>query len=208
MTKQISRVLEIMRGMIGQMDSSNPQATDAKLLVILNEFIQLHSPGNSSFIQDKTFYTFNTTSGIDTQSWPSNYIVPHDPIYIGGIQGTLYTDPYFFYGKWQKDVTYDSARPTDILYHANTLTMRAPPDDTYSVDISAFRVNESVTSDSSVFRDEYYRYYASGAALLWFQENGDLDERNAYKEIHKENKLDILAQTVRVRANQPVQRSF
>ena len=209
MAKLIDRSLEIMRQMIGETDTSNPQATDAKLLIYLNEFIRLHSPNNTAFIQDKTFYTSNTSANDDTEAWPEDqYIIPHDPIYFNGIRGKLYTDPDLFYSKWPKDVTFESGLPTDVLYFNNQLLLRAPPDAAYSFDISCFKVHADYTEGEDLEHDMYYRFYASGASLLWFQDKGAVDEYQAYKQIHADNKHDIDAVTARTRMRQPIRRSF
>lgn len=187
MTKTSTQLIDLVRNITGRVDSSDPLFTNAIMLQYITDFIQLVSTQELRLYKNKTWWTFNLGTA-DTDPYPVNLVtLGYETIgplaYAAGYEMFWYQDPGEFYAIWPETTTYTATRPTYVLYYNNTLTFRAPPDQTYAIKIQAYQVEPDLTG-AGVLTDDYMFFYVGyGAALNIFAEYGETDQYNTYMPI-------------------------
>lgn len=190
MAKTAQELITILRNVTGRVDASDPLFTDTTMLGYLNDFIKLEAPQDIRIFKNKTWWEF-TLGTADPDPYPvvledlvlasgvtgASTIEP--PAYVDGYKLFWYQTPSDFYRIWPETTTYQTQRPTYVLYYNNTLTFRGPPDKTYNVKIAAYQVEIEI--QNGVLETDYlYRYICYGAALNIFADYGEIDK---YQEI-------------------------
>lgn len=210
-------VIQIMRNVTGRVDRNDPAFTDAIMFDYLNAFLQQEHPQEVRIYQNATWWDFN----IDPLS-PDPYPVDLDelgfstinsPAYISYADPALnpntfrlfwYEDPGQFYYRWPWNNVFTPQMPTYVLYYNNELTFRGPPDQIYSVRISAYKIDYSFAGGSNTNAGSILanvpnayltRYLAYGASLDILSDFGEMDKYNEVFQVYRRYRGQVLART-------------
>ena len=200
MSKMGSDVIRIMRNVTGRIDSSDPLFSDSIMLGYANDFLNLIMPQEVRLYENKTWWTFNleTTSA---DPYPVNlqtlgFTTIGSTAYCGGFDLQWYQSPGLFFGKWPETQTYIAQRPLDVLYYNNELVFRGPPDKTYEIKISAYKVESELSGETDLLENDYFwRYVAYGASLDIFSDFGEMEEYKKYYSVFMRYKGLVYART-------------
>ncbi len=84
-------------------------------------------------------------------------------------------------------VYYQTGIPRSCLFYDNTLTLRAPPDKQYKIEIDAYLTPAAFLSSTTAIPFGYMaEYIARGAARKIMSDTGDWEQFNAYEPLFKE----------------------
>lgn len=221
-------IVQIMRNVTGRVDKNDPAFTNAIMIDYLNAFLQQEHPQELQIYENRTWWDFT----IDTDS-DDPYPVDLDdlgfssinsPAYISFTDPELnpntfplfwYEDPRQFYARWPWNNEFNPQMPTYVLYYNNELTFRGPPDQEYSVRISAYKIDYSFaggtnTNAGSILvgtgstntpnlsnapRAYLTRYLAYGAALDILSDYGEMDKYNEVFQVYRRYRGQVLART-------------
>lgn len=212
MAKSTADLITIVRNVTGRVDSSDPQFTDAIILGYINDFYTLLMTQEVRLNEQRTWWEFD----IDTTTLDPMPVDLQNPlnapagvqfstigplIYVEGFQAWWYEDPQQFYWRWPETQTYTPARPTEILYYNNTLTFRNPPDQQYSVKISAYMAPVEMVGGQNISEDYLFRYVCYGAARDIFSDFGELDQWQNYMPVFERYKSLVYARTYQQNMN-------
>lgn len=217
MPKTLQDLIKITRNVTGRVDSSDPLFTDTIMGQYINDFIVQLSTQDIRISKNYTWYEFTIDETVatldpypvDLQGLQLSTIGP--PAYISYTDGTYsnsfplnwYQSPGNFYAIWPDISTeYTRQRPTDVLYYNNELVFRGPPDQTYSIKISAYQEEIEFTNDATTSQDFMFRYLAYGAALDIFSDYGELDRWNEIFPVFKRYRALVYSRTYSQYQNQ------
>lgn len=230
-----SSILQIMRNVTGRVDRSDPAFTDQLMFDYLNAFVQQEHPQEVQIFENRTWWDFT----IDEDS-ADPYPVDLDALgysSLGGLAYISFTDPALnpntfklfwyedpadFYARWPWNNDFTPQMPTYVLYYNNELTFRGPPDQEYSVRISAYKIDYSfqdgaITNAGSVLdgtgttntsnlknlpRTYLTRYFAYGAALNILSDFGEMDKYNEVFQVYRRYRAQVMARTWNQLSNQ------
>lgn len=208
-------VIQIMRNVTGRVDKNDPAFTDAIMFDYLNAFVQQEHPQEVRLFQNQTWWDF-TISPSDTDPFPVDlddlgFSTINAPAYIGYTTDPLtsftlfwYENPKQFYARWPWEQVFTPQMPTDVLYYNNELTFRGPPDQTYNVRISAYKMDYSFAGGSNsnagsilanVPQAYLTRYFSYGAALDILSDYGEMDKYNEVFQVYRRYRAQVLART-------------
>jgi len=223
-----SNILQIIRNVTGRVDRNDPAFTDAIMFDYLNAFVQQEHPQEVQIFENRTWWDFT----IDPTS-PDPYPVDLDalgfssinsPAYVSFSDPALnpntfqlfwYEDPRQFYARWPWNNVFTPQMPTYVLYYNNELTFRGPPDQSYDVRISAYKIDYSfaggsLSNSGSILqgtgttntvnlknapRTYLTRYFAYGAALDILSDFGEMDKYNEVFQVYRRYRAQVLART-------------
>lgn len=200
-TKSGSDLLTILRNVTGRIDESDPLFTNSIMMGYLTDFLALDSTQDIRIFHNKTWWEFDITPILDEDGniigYNDEYDVNLDNItlingnvgastigplsYSDGFYNFWFQDPGQFYRIWPETQTYQTSRPTYVLYYNNKLLFRNPPDQIYTIKIEAYEVQPQLTTATNLNSAYLYRYAAYGAALNLFADYGEMDR---YQEIY------------------------
>lgn len=195
-----SDCITIMRNVTGRVDTSDPQFSNSIMLRYLNDFLNLIMPQEVRLYENKTWWEFTLTTS-DTDPYPVDLqtlgFTTIGPLaYSGGFNMEWFQSPGLFYAKWPETQSYQEQRPVDVLYYNNALVFRGPPDQSYDIKISAYKVEPTMdTSDELLQNDYFWRYAAYGASLDIFSDYGEIDNYNKYYPIFMRYKSLVYSRT-------------
>lgn len=184
MAKDGNAIINIVRNVTGRVDSNDDLFSNSVILGYINDFLNLIMPQEVRLYENKTWweFTIDQTSDdpfpVDLQALGYTTIGPL--AYIDGFNLDWYQNPAVFFGRWPETQTYTTQRPTDVLWYNNELVFRGPPDQSYSVKISAYAVEAEITEGTNIESDYFWRYVAYGAALDLFSDYGEMDQYEKY----------------------------
>lgn len=188
------KVVDIMRKVIGQRDSSSPDATNEILMQYILEFMQLNMPNDIKVQDNWTYYQFNTVADTPVYSFnvdstqtvnttpsiapdqinkkfmivkPPCWSIDNNAAVQNSIQMYWYQDPQRFYNFWgyiDDTTALTSGQPTDILYYNNQFVLRPMPDAVYEIKMAAYVVDDDFEITDNLPLGYTYRYIAYGAA--------------------------------------------
>lgn len=208
-------VIQIMRNVTGRVDKNDPAFTDAIMFDYLNAFLQQEHPQEVRLFQNQTWWDFtidqNTADPLPVDLDALGYSTINAPAYVG-YSTTPFTsfplfwmmDPKQFYSRWPWDQVFTPQMPTYVLYYNNELTFRGPPDQTYRIRISAYKIDYSFaggtnTNAGSILADvpQAYltRYLAYGAALDILSDYNEMDKYNEVFQVYRRYRGQVLART-------------
>lgn len=213
-----ANVVQIMRNVTGRVDRNDPQFTDAIMIDYLNVFLQQEHPQEVQLFQNRTWWDFT----IDESS-PDPYPVDLDalgystinsPAYVSlpnnsnsntnTFQLFWYENPQQFYARWPWNNTFTPQMPTYVLYYNNELTFRGPPDQTYDVRISAYKIDYSFAKGTNTNQGSILatvptayltRYLAYGASLDILSDYGEMDRYAEVFQTYRRYRGQVLART-------------
>lgn len=209
-------VIQIMRNATGRVDRTDPAFTDPIMIDYLNFFLQSEHPQEVQLFQNRTWWDFtidtSTTNPLPVDLDALGYASINAPAYINTVVNPINTFPLFwyenpkdFYAKWPWDLVFTPQMPTYVLYYNNELTFRGPPDQTYSIRISAYKIDYSfsggtnTTTENSILSNVpnayLTRYLAYGAALDILSDYGEMDKYNEVFQVYKRYRGQVLART-------------
>lgn len=208
-------VIQIMRNVTGRVDKNDPAFTDAIMFDYLNAFVQQEHPQEVRLFQNQTWWDFaigpSTTDPLPVDLDELGFSTINAPAYIGYTDGALtsftlfwYEDPKQFYARWPWQQVFTPQMPTDVLYYNNELTFRGPPDQVYTVRISAYKIDYSFAGGSNsnagsilanVPQAYLTRYFAYGAALDILSDYGEMDKYNEVFQVYRRYRGQVLART-------------
>lgn len=142
-----------VRSLTGRKNTSNPSDND--LNDRINRFIKFKLIQYAKFLSREEFYQFNTVAGTSVIPMPDDtfqFIEARG--FIDDDDLCVYRDPEAFWNKWQVNTTQDQAKPRDVLLWAGNITLRAIPDDIYTVRLIGFKKESELTDDSSTLSKE------------------------------------------------------
>lgn len=85
---------------------------------------------------------------------------------------------------------FQSGLPRSILFYDNVLTLRAPPDKQYLVELEAYLTPAGFLSTSQAIQFAYMsEYIARGAARKILSDTGDVEQLNFYEGLFKEQEM-------------------
>lgn len=85
---------------------------------------------------------------------------------------------------------FQSGLPRAVLYYNNTLTLRAPPDSAYLVELDAYLSPSAFLNAASAIPFGYMaEYIARGAARKMLSDTGDVEQFTFYEPLFKEQEL-------------------
>ena len=226
LTQNADRVIQIMRNVTGRTDIQDPAFTDPIMYNYLNMFLQVEHPQEARLFEDNTWWNFTIDTStqdplpVDLDALGFSTIGPlayvtYPPSVNGGNPNTFkmfwYTDPGTFYYRWPYATVFTPQMPTYVLYYANELTFRGPPDQTYNVRIQAKKIKIYFNGGNSANnnlgatppqpgKDEVMpaylmRYLAYGAALEILSDYGEMDRYNEVFQVYRRHKGQVLART-------------
>lgn len=210
-------VIQIMRNVTGRVDRNDPAFTDAIMFDYLNAFLQQEHPQEVRIFQNQTWWDFTidpTTPdpmpvdldalGFSTINSPA-YISYTDPaLNPNTFQLFWYLDPRDFYYRWPWNNIFTPQQPTYVLYYNNELTFRGPPDQSYEVRISAYKIDYSFAGGSNTNAGSILanvpnayltRYLAYGASLDILSDFGEMDKYNEVFQVYRRYRGQVLART-------------
>ena len=211
-----ANVIQIMRNVTGRVDRNDPSFTDAIMFDYLNAFLQEQHPQEVRLFQNRTWwdFTIDTTTadplpvdldalGYSTINAPA-YVSTTSPLTKNSFPLFWYEDPRDFYARWPWDQVFNPQMPTYVLYYNNELTFRGPPDQTYNIRISAYKIDYSFSGGSNtnsgsiltnVPQAYLTRYLAYGAALDILSDFGEMDKYNEVFQVYRRYRGQVLART-------------
>jgi len=210
--------VQILRNVTGRVDRNDPSFTDAIMIDYLNAFLQQEHPQEVRIFQNETWWDFdideNTQDPLPVDLDALGFSTINSPAYISYADPSLnpntfklfwYQDPAQFYYRWPWNNVFTPQMPTYVLYYNNELTFRGPPDQTYSVRISAFKIDYSFaggtnsTPENSILSNVpnayLTRYLAYGAALDILSDYGEMDKYNEVFQVYRRYRGQVLART-------------
>lgn len=210
-----ANVIQIMRNVTGRVDKNDPAFTDPIMFDYLNAFVQQEHPQEVRLFQNQTWWDFaigpSTTDPLLVDLDELGFSTINAPAYIGYTTGALtsftlfwYENPKEFYARWPWQQVFTPQMPTDVLYYNNELTFRGPPDQVYSVRISAYKIDYSFAGGSNtnagsilanVPQAYLTRYFAYGAALDILSDYGEMDKYNEVFQVYRRYRAQVLART-------------
>lgn len=224
-----SNILQIIRNVTGRVDKSDPAFTDAIMFDYLNAFVQQEHPQEVRIFENQTWWDF-TIDETSTNPYPVDldvlgFSTINAPAYISFSDAALnpntfklfwYEDPAQFYARWPWNNEFTPQMPTYVLYYNNELTFRGPPDQSYDVRISAYKIDYSFAGGSltsptnsiltgtgspntanlkNAPRTYLTRYFAYGAALDILSDYGEMDKYNEVFQVYRRYRGQVLART-------------
>jgi hypothetical protein len=224
MTKTGAEIIQIVRNVTGRVDASDPLFTDTIMLGYVNDFLNLEMPQDARLFENKTWWEFTIDEdtadpypvdlaalGFSTIGPPSYVWVENEttPTQINRFDLFWYQDPGVFYAKWPQVEGATRQRPQDVLYYNNTLTFRGPPDQEYTIQIQANRIEAVLDSPSDEITNSYFwRYAAYGAALDIFSDYGEMDKFDQTKPAFMRYRSMVYARTNQQYQNQRTYPTF
>lgn len=223
-----TNIIQMLRNVTGRVDKNDPAFTDPLMIDYLNEFIQQQHPQELQIFENRTWWDFT----IDEDS-PDPYPVDLDalgfssinsPAYISFTDPALnpntfqlfwYENPQQFYARWPWNNVFTPQMPTYALYYNNEITFRGPPDQEYSVRISAYKIDYSFTGGTlenagsilagtgmvntptlkNAPRTYLTRYLVYGTALNIFSDFGEMDRWNEIFPVYVRYRGQVTART-------------
>lgn len=233
-----SALIDIMRNVTGRVDRNDPAFTDAIMFNYLNAFIQQEHPQELQLFENHTWWDFTidpTTADplpVDLDDLGFAWIGP--PAYISYTDPALnpntftlfwYESPKDFYARWPWNNVFTPQQPTYVLYYNNELTFRGPPDQEYTVRLTAYKIDYSfigpsegeqnvgsilagtgypngVGADKNLPRSYLNRYLAYGAALNILSDYGEMDKYNEVFQVYRRYRAQVTARTWNQLSNQ------
>ena len=219
--EQVANIVQIMRNVTGRVDQNDPMFTDEIMIDYLNVFLQQEHPSECRIFENYTWWDF-TIDQNSQDPFPVNlddlgFSTINSPAYIGYVTPQLtsyllfwYEDPRLFYQKWPWNTTFTPQRPTYVLYYNDELTFRGPPDQTYDVRISAYKIDQSFAGGKNkntqsvlegtgmLYRTPMAyltRYLAYGASLDILSDYGEMDKYNEVFQVYRRYRGQVLART-------------
>lgn len=199
MAKSGLSIINIMRNVTGRVDSNDDLFSNTVMLGYINDFLNLIMPQEVRLYENKTWWEFaidensNDPFPVDLQTLGYSTIGPM--AYIDGFLLDWYQNPAVFFGRWPETQAYTAQRPTDVLWYNNELVFRGPPDQSYSVKISAYSVETIIQEDTNIESDYFWRYVAYGAALDLFSDYGEMDQYEKYYPVFNRYRGLVYART-------------
>lgn len=210
-------VIQIMRNVTGRVDRNDPAFTDAIMFDYLNAFLQQEHPQEVRLFQNQTWWDF-TIDPLSADPYPVDldalgFSTINSPAYISFTDPALnpntfqlfwYENPQQFYARWPWNNIFTPQMPTYVLYYNNQLTFRGPPDQQYSVRISAYKIDYSFvggsnTNSGSILANvpQAYltRYLAYGASLDILSDYREMDTYNEVFQVYRRYRGQVLART-------------
>lgn len=216
MAVTVQQVLDIARKVIGQRDTSAPDATDTDLLTYFNQFLQLEFPQDMKLFNEPTWYEFNTVvdqleytfnsvnspGGGDINNVVFSNLMP--PVYINNLRASWYQDLTEFFNKWGMvdDADIQSGTPTDILFWDNKLTVRPKPDAAVAVKIQGYPINATLTLSDNIPEDYWYRYLGYGVAVDFLSDFGEFELLRNVLPLYERYRALVTARTASQRTGQ------
>jgi hypothetical protein len=218
-TQDSSVVIQIARNVTGRVDQNDPAFTNTIMYNYLNSFLQAENPTEVRLFEDNTWWDFSideTTTDplpVDLDALGYSTIGPlayvtYPPSVNGGNPNTFkmfwYEDPGTFYYRWPYASVFTPQMPTYVLYYANTLTFRGPPDQTYNIRIQAKKIklyfeggNQVVAGNGATDVVPAYliRYLAYGMSLQILADYGEMDKYNEVFQVYRRYRGQVLART-------------
>lgn len=215
LSQSTGSVVQIMRNVTGRVDRNDPAFTDAIMIDYLNAFVQQEHPQEVRIFQNQTWWEFaidpSTADPLPVDLDVLGFSTINAPAYVGYTTPPLtsftlfwYENPKQFYARWPWQQIFTPQMPTDVLYYNNQLTFRGPPDQTYNIRISAYRIDYSFeggsnTNQGSIPQDvpQAYltRYFAYGASLDILSDFGEMDKYNEVFQVYRRYRAQVLART-------------
>jgi hypothetical protein len=183
----------------------------------LNAFLQQEHPQEVRIFQNQTWWDFtideNSIDPFPVDLDSLGYSTINAPAYISYTDTSLnpntftlfwYENPKDFYARWPWNNDFTPQQPTSVLYYNNELTFRGPPDQSYDVRISAYKIDYSFlggsnTNESSILADVpnayLTRYLAYGSALDILSDYGEMDKYNEVFQVYRRYRGQVLART-------------
>lgn len=224
-----SSILQIIRNVTGRVDRNDPAFTDAILFDYLNAFVQQEHPQEVQIFENRTWWDFTidptTADPLPVDLDDLGFASINSPAYISYADPDLnpntftlfwYLDPRQFYARWPWNNIFTPQQPTAVLYYNNELTFRGPPDQEYSVRISAYKIDYSfaggtLSNSQSILagtgsppppllnpnapRTYLTRYFAYGAALDILSDFGEMDKYNEVFQVYRRYRAQVTART-------------
>lgn len=215
LTQSGASVIQIMRNVTGRVDKNDPAFTDPIMFDYLNAFVQQEHPQEVRLFQNQTWWDF-TLLTTDADPLPVDldalgFSTINAPAYVGYTTGALtsfrlfwYEDAKQFYARWPWQQVFTPQMPTDVLYYNNELTFRGPPDQSYNIRISAYKIDYSFAGGSNenagsilanVPTAYLTRYFAYGASLDILSDYGEMDKYNEVFQVYRRYRGQVLART-------------
>ena len=209
-------VIQIMRNVTGRVDRNDPEFTDAIMFDYLNAFLQQEHPQEVQIFQNRTWWDFtidtNTVDPLPVDLDALGFSTINAPAYVGYTTGDLtsfplfwYEDPREFYARWPWTQIFTPQMPTYVLYYNNQLTFRGPPDQEYTIRISAYKIDYSFAGGSNTSQSNsrlanvpnayLTRYLAYGASLYILSDFGEMDKYNEVFQVYRRYRGQVLART-------------
>lgn len=208
-------VIQIMRNVTGRVDKNDPAFTDPIMFDYLNAFVQQEHPQEVRLFQNQTWWDFSispaTADPLPVDLDVLGFSTINAPAYVGYTTGALtsftlfwYENPKQFYARWPWQQVFTPQMPTDVLYYNNELTFRGPPDQTYNIRISAYRIDYSFAGGSNTNAGSILanvpvayltRYFAYGASLDILSDYGEMDKYNEVFQVYRRYRGQVLART-------------
>ena len=223
-----SNIIQIIRNVTGRVDRNDPAFTDAIMFDYLNGFVQQEHPQEVQIFENKTWWDF-TIDPTSDDPYPVDldalgFSSINSPAYISFSDPALnpntfqlfwYEDPRQFYARWPWNNVFTPQMPTYVLYYNNELTFRGPPDQSYDVRISAYKIDYSfeggtLNNSGSILqgtgttnsanlknapRTYLTRYFAYGAALDILSDYGEMDKYNEVFQVYRRYRAQVMART-------------
>ena len=216
-------IIQIIRNVTGRVDQSDPAFTQPIMIDYLNQFIQTEHPTELRIYENQTWWDFTidptTLDPLPVDLDALGYSTINAPAYISYTDPSLnpntfrlfwYENPSDFYYRWPWNNVFTPQQPTYVLYYNNELTFRGPPDQTYTVRISAYQMglnfadgtirnSASTMSGIGISRDTprayLLRYLAYGASLNILADYGEMDKYNEVFQVYRRYRGQVLART-------------
>ena len=183
-TKTLQDSLDIMKKVIGEQGSQDPNASDDVLFDYIVDFVSLIMPQDIKVYENYTFFEFDTVA--DQDEYPMGVApLPLDtftnlepPAFIGIQKMWYYQDPNAFFTKWPLDTqNLGTGKPTDLLFWDNKITLRTVPNDVYTIRIVGYKQKGDVDEHTdNIYEAYWWRYIAYGAAIDWLSDFGQIEE--------------------------------
>ncbi len=207
-------IIQIMRNVTGRVDKHDPYFTDEIMFDYLNAFVQQEHPQEVQIFQNRTWWNFtiDETSedplpvdlddlGFSTINSPA-YVATINP--VNSFPLFWYENPADFYARWPWHTVFTPQMPTAVLYYNNELTFRGPPDTSYDIRISAYKIDYSFsggtnTNSGSILTNVpnayLTRYFAYGASLSILSDFGEFEAYSNVFPVYQRYKGQVLART-------------
>ena len=185
MEQTVDDCMKLMRLALGRRNINDEDSDDATMLSYISNFAELSMASDVKLFEQfgtLEFYIYATaTDGVytfnevDADSQFINiaseaYISLTDPVDSSTTWSRLniYQDPGEFYSRWgvNNKALLTAGFPTDMLFYGNEFVFRTIPDDTYTVYIYGYKINEAFSDINELLPFDYWmRYLAYGAAV-------------------------------------------
>lgn len=209
--------VQILRNVTGRVDRNDPAFTDPIMIDYLNAFLQQEHPQEVRIFQNQTWWDFTidplTLDPLPVDLDALGFSTINAPAYISYANPALnpntfrlfwYENPGDFYYRWPWANVFTPQMPTYVLYYNNELTFRGPPDQSYNVRISAYKIDYSFADGSNTNQGSILtnvpnayltRYLAYGAALDILSDFGEMDKYNEVFQVYRRYRGQVLART-------------